>query len=37
MDVKEIGCGLDSCGSGYGPVFGSCEHSSERLCSIKGV
>jgi hypothetical protein len=30
------GCGLDSSGSGYGPVVGSCEHGNEPLGSIKG-
>jgi hypothetical protein len=31
MDLREIGlgCGLDSSGSGEGPVAGSCEHSNE--------
>jgi hypothetical protein len=28
--------GLDSSGSGQGPVAGSCEHSNEALGSIKG-
>jgi hypothetical protein len=28
-------CGLDSSGSGKGPVEGSCEHSNEPLGSIK--
>jgi hypothetical protein len=28
-------CGLDSSGSGQGPVEGSCEHDNERLGSIK--
>jgi hypothetical protein len=28
-------CGLDSSGSGQGPVAGSCEHSNEPLGSIK--
>jgi hypothetical protein len=30
------GCGLDSCGSGQGPVVGPCEHGNEPLGSIKG-
>jgi hypothetical protein len=29
-------CGLDSCGSEYGPVAGSCEHGNEHSASIKG-
>jgi len=29
-------CGLDSYGSGQGPVAGSCEHGNELLGSIKG-
>jgi hypothetical protein len=29
-------CGLDSSGSGQGPVAGSCEHGNEPLGSIKG-
>jgi hypothetical protein len=29
-------CGLDTSGSGQGPVVGSCEHINEHLCSIKG-
>jgi hypothetical protein len=29
-------CGLDSSGSGCGPVAGSCEHGNETLRSIKG-
>jgi hypothetical protein len=39
MDLeKRFGrCGLDSCGSGYGPVPSSCEHSNEFLVSVKGV
>jgi hypothetical protein len=28
-------CGLDSSGSGQGPVAGSCEHSNEPSCTIK--
>jgi hypothetical protein len=28
-------CGLDSSGSGQGPLVGSCEHDSEFLGSIK--
>jgi hypothetical protein len=30
------GCGLDSCGSGYGAVLVSCEHDNEFLGFIKG-
>jgi len=29
-------CGLDSSGSGQGPVAGSCEHGNEPSDSIKG-
>jgi len=29
-------CGLDSSGSGYGPVAGSCEHDNQPSGSIKG-
>jgi hypothetical protein len=29
-------CGLDSSGSGYGPVAGSCEHGNEHSGSTKG-
>jgi hypothetical protein len=29
-------CGLDSSGSGGGPVTGSCEHGNESWSSIKG-
>jgi hypothetical protein len=29
-------CGLNSSGSGYGPVAASCEHSNEPSVSIKG-
>jgi hypothetical protein len=29
-------CGLDSCGSVYGPVAGCCEHGNEPSVSIKG-
>jgi len=36
MDLQKIGCGMDSSGSGQGPVVGSCEHSNEPLGSIKG-
>jgi hypothetical protein len=35
MDCKEIPCGLDSSGSGYGPVAGSCELYNESSSSIK--
>jgi hypothetical protein len=30
-----LGCGLDSSGSGYGLVTGSCEHGNKYLDSIK--
>jgi hypothetical protein len=30
-------CGLDSSGSGQGPVVGPCEHGNETLGSIIGV
>jgi hypothetical protein len=30
-------CGLDSCGSGLGPVAGSCEDGNEPSGTIKGV
>jgi hypothetical protein len=39
MDLKENrvgGRGLDSFGSGYGPVTGSCEHGNEPSSCIKG-
>jgi hypothetical protein len=36
MYLREISCGLDASGSGYGPVAGSCEHGYETLGSIKG-
>jgi hypothetical protein len=29
-------CGLEACGSGQGPVAGSCGHSNESSGSIKG-
>jgi hypothetical protein len=29
-------CGLDSTGSGYGPLAGSCGHDNETSGSIKG-
>jgi hypothetical protein len=29
-------CGLDSSGSGHGPMVGSCEHGNELPSSIKG-
>jgi hypothetical protein len=36
MDLKwGLGCELDSSGSGYGPVLGSCEHGNESSGSIK--
>lgn len=31
MDLKEVGCGLDSAVSGQGPVAGCCEHGYEPL------
>jgi hypothetical protein len=35
-DVREIGCdGLDSSGTGKGPVEGSCEHDNEPSGCIK--
>jgi hypothetical protein len=34
MDIKEIWHGLDSCGSGWGSMAGSCEHSNEPSDSI---
>jgi hypothetical protein len=36
IDIRETGCGLDSSGSEWGPVTGSCEHDNEPLGSIKG-
>jgi hypothetical protein len=30
-----VGCGIDSSGSGQGPVVDSCEHSNKSSCSIK--
>jgi hypothetical protein len=30
-----VGCGLDSCGSEYGPVVGTCEHGNESSTAIK--
>jgi hypothetical protein len=36
MDIKEIGCGLDSCGSGYDLTPGSSEHGNEPSGSMKG-
>jgi hypothetical protein len=36
MNLREIGMhGLDSCGSGQGPVAGSCEHGNEPSSPIK--
>jgi hypothetical protein len=36
MDLVEIGSsGLDSCGSGLGPMEGYCEHGKEPPGSIK--
>jgi len=37
-DFKEKiwGLGLDSCGSGYGPMAGSSKHGNEHSSSIKG-
>jgi hypothetical protein len=29
------GCGLDTSGSGWGPVVGSCEHGNEPSGSVK--
>jgi hypothetical protein len=29
-------CGLDSAGSEYGPMAGSCEHDNETSASMKG-
>jgi len=40
MDLRVIGwviCGLDACGSVYGPVAGSCEHGNEPWDYIKGA
>jgi hypothetical protein len=38
MDLRKLGldCGLDSSGSGQGPVAGSCEHSNEPSGFVKG-
>jgi hypothetical protein len=36
MDLKAIGCGVDSCGSGQEPVACPCEHGNEHSSSIKG-
>jgi hypothetical protein len=37
VDLREIGrCGLDTTGSGWGPVLGSCEHNNEPSSYIKG-
>jgi hypothetical protein len=36
MNLRERGRGLDSSGSGKGPVAGSCENDNETLGSIKG-
>jgi len=39
MDLREIGmgkCGMDSSGTGQGPVTGCCERSNEHAGSIKG-
>jgi hypothetical protein len=36
MDIKEIGCGLDSNGSVYVHVTGCCIHGNEPSGSIKG-
>jgi hypothetical protein len=33
---RVAGCGLDSLGSGYGPVVGSCEFSNKPSDTIKG-
>jgi hypothetical protein len=37
MNLKEIGCGMNSNGSGQGPVVSSCEHGNESLGSIKTI
>jgi hypothetical protein len=34
-EEKARGRGLDSSGSGYGPMAGSCEHGNEHFGSIK--
>jgi hypothetical protein len=36
MKSKEVGCGLESSGSGWGPMAGCCEGNNEPLSSIKG-
>jgi hypothetical protein len=36
LKVKAWGCGLDSFGSGWGPMAGSCKCNKEPLDSIKG-
>jgi hypothetical protein len=36
MDLKGVGCGFDSSGSGWGSVASSCEHGNEPSGSIKG-
>jgi hypothetical protein len=35
LENRVGGCGLDSSGSGYGPVAGCCEHGNEPSGSIK--
>jgi hypothetical protein len=37
MDVREVGweCGLNSSGSGQGPIVSSCKHGNEPSGSIK--
>jgi hypothetical protein len=34
-DLKDIGCGMDSSGSGYVPVAGSCEQGNATSSFIK--
>jgi hypothetical protein len=34
MDRKETECGLNSSGSGQGPVVCFCEHGNELSCSV---
>jgi hypothetical protein len=36
MDLKESGCELDSCSSGWGSLAGCHEHSNEPSGSLKG-
>jgi hypothetical protein len=35
MDIKMVGCGLDSSGSGYGTLVGFCGHGNELSRFIK--